>query len=102
MPMTVVITRNVSDRFRGFLASCMLELAPGVYTSPRMTRAVRERVWKVCEEWFFDNQEEGSIVFTWRDAKRSGGQGVEILGDAPKDIVDHEGVLLIRRRVEDS
>ena len=44
MPMTVLVTRNAPMRYRGFLASCMLELAAGVYTSPRMTRAVRERV----------------------------------------------------------
>ena len=42
--MTVVVTRNVPGRYRGFLASCMLEVAPGVYTNPGMTRAVRERV----------------------------------------------------------
>ncbi|MEI2616046.1 MAG: type I-E CRISPR-associated endoribonuclease Cas2e [Thermomicrobiales bacterium] len=46
------MTRNVPDRFRGFLASVMCEVTPGVYTSPGMTRAVRERVWAVMEEWF--------------------------------------------------
>lgn len=34
MPMTVVVTRDVPDRFRGFLVSVMLEIAPGVYTAP--------------------------------------------------------------------
>ena len=52
MPMTVVVTRNVAPRYRGFLASVMLEIAPGVYTSPRMSRAVRERVWEVLTGWF--------------------------------------------------
>ena len=33
MSMTVVVTRNVEGRYRGFLASVMLEVAPG-YTSP--------------------------------------------------------------------
>ena len=36
--MTVVVTVNVESRYRGFLASVMLEIAPGVYTGPRMTR----------------------------------------------------------------
>ena len=35
--MVVIVTRDVADRFRGFLASCMLEIAPGVYTAPRMS-----------------------------------------------------------------
>ena len=34
MPMCVIVTRDVPARFRGFLASCMLEIAPGVYTQP--------------------------------------------------------------------
>jgi len=51
MPMTVVVTRDVPDRFRGFLASCMLEIAPGVYTQPRLSAGVRERVWTVLADW---------------------------------------------------
>ena len=93
--MTVVVTRNVAPRFRGFLASCMLEIAPGVYTSPRMTAGVRERVWAVCEEWF-NALGDGSIIMTWRDPARPGGQGVLTLGLPPKEVWDHEGVLLIR------
>ena len=45
MPMCVIVTRDVPSRFRGFLGSCMLEIAPGVYTQPDMSAAVRERAW---------------------------------------------------------
>ena len=38
--MTVVVTINVEARYRGFLASAMLEIAPGVYTSPQMTQGI--------------------------------------------------------------
>ena len=37
MPLTMVITRDVEDRYRGFLGSAMLELAPGGYAQPRMS-----------------------------------------------------------------
>ena len=47
MPMCVIVTRDVPARFRGFLASCMLEIAPGVYTQPDMSASVRERAWTV-------------------------------------------------------
>ncbi len=94
--MTVVVTRNVASRFRGFLASCMLEIAPGVYTAPKMNAAVRDRVWAVCEEWYAELQ-EGSLVMTWRDAQKSGGQGVLLLGEPPTEMYDSEGVLLARR-----
>ena len=95
MPMTVVVTRNVAPRFRGFLASCMLEIAPGVYTSPRMTKAIRQRMWQVCEQWY-EELCEGSLVITWRDPKEECGQGVLLLGEPAKDLRDHEGLLVVR------
>ena len=52
MTMTVVVTRNVAPRFRGFLTSVMLEIAPGVYTGPRMSKGVRERIWNVMTQWY--------------------------------------------------
>ena len=41
MALTVVITRDVEDRYRGFLASAMLEVAPGVYASPTLSAGAR-------------------------------------------------------------
>ena len=52
MPMTLVVTNNVAPRFRGFLSSVMLEIAPGVYTGPRMSKAVRKQIWTVLEDWY--------------------------------------------------
>ena len=52
MPMTIVITRDVEARYRGFLASAMLEVSPGVYVSPDLPAGVRERIWKVLQDWF--------------------------------------------------
>ncbi|WP_419625747.1 type I-E CRISPR-associated endoribonuclease Cas2e, partial [Thiolapillus sp.] len=40
MALVVIITRDVADRYRGFLASVMLEIAPAVYISPRMNAGV--------------------------------------------------------------
>ena len=100
MTMTVVVTRNAAPRFRGFLASVMLEIAPGVYTAPRMTKAVRERVWAVLAEWFDAGatvgqhaEDAASIVMTWFDKDAPGCQQVETLGLPPKKIVDADGAL---------
>jgi CRISPR-associated protein Cas2 len=95
--MTVVVTRDVAARFRGFLASCMLEIGPGVYTGPRMTRGVRDRVWSVLEEWFFEIG-GGSIIMTWHDPSLPGGQDIRILGGPPCELVEHDGVFLARKR----
>jgi CRISPR-associated protein Cas2 len=97
MGMTVVITRNVPDRYRGFLASCMLEIAPGVYSSPRMTKAVRERVWMVCCEWAGLLPSDGGIVLTWRDAREPGGQGLRLLGWPKQHFAEYDGTWLVRR-----
>ena len=48
--MTIVVTVNVEGRYRGFLASAMLEIAPGVYTAPMMTSGIRDRIWDVLSE----------------------------------------------------
>lgn len=97
MDMTVVVTRNAPERYRGFLASCMLEIAPGVYTSPRMSDGVRERVWEVCLEWSSALPSDGGVLLTWRSAEEPSGQGLRVIGWAKSDIVDCEGIWLARR-----
>jgi len=96
MPMVVVITRDVEDRYRGFLGSVMLELAPGVYAHPRMSAGVRGRVWAVMSDWH-GTLGRGAIVMTWADRAANGGLGLLSLGNPPKDIVTHDAFLLVRR-----
>ena len=93
--MTVVVTVNVEARYRGFLASAMLEIAPGVYTSPNMTSGIRERIWDVLRRWYYELG-QGAIVMTWRDPSGIGDQQVRTLGEAPKEIVDADGVYIVK------
>ena len=96
MPMTMVITRDVEHRFRGFLGSIMLELAPGVYAHPRMSMAVRGRVVDVITEWY-GALRRGSIIVSWDDTSQNGRLGLKTFGTPPKSIVVHDGTLLVRR-----
>jgi len=96
MSMTVVVTRNVRDRIRGFLSSTMLELAPGVYTAPRISPAVRQRIWNVLSEWYL-YENESSIVMLWADNSFSGGQAVQILGSPPIELAEIDGLITARR-----
>ncbi|QGU33449.1 type I-E CRISPR-associated endoribonuclease Cas2e [Thermochromatium tepidum] len=96
MSMTVVVTRNVSARVRGFLASAMLELAPGVYSAPRISPAVRERIWSVLADWF-PNEEGASIVMIWQEREMPGGQAVRTLGTPPIAFAEVDGLILARR-----
>jgi CRISPR-associated protein Cas2 len=96
MSMTVVVTRNVKDRIRGFLSSTMLELAPGVYSAPRISPAVRQRIWNVLSEWYL-HEDDASIIMLWADNSNAGGQAVRILGSPPIDLVEIDGLITARR-----
>ena len=96
MSMTVVVTRNVSPRIRGFLASSMLELGPGVYSAPRLSASVRDKVWAVLEDWF-DAEPNASLVMVWADSRIPGGQDTRVLGLPPVEIVEIDGLLIARR-----
>ena len=96
MSLCIIVTRDVEMRYRGFLGSVMLELAPGVYAGPRMSKGVRGRVWDVLSEWNGQLQ-AGSVVMAWREAGTPGGLGILTLGEPAKELVEHEGSLLVRR-----
>lgn len=96
MSMTVVVTRNVSSRVRGFVASTMLELVPGVYSAPRISPAVRERVWTVLSDWF-PNERDASIIMIWQERDVPGGQAVRTLGSPPIEFLEVDGLILARR-----
>ena len=97
MPMAMVVTRNVEDRYRGFLTSVMLEVAPGAYVAPDMSAGVRTRTWAVLTDWW-RTLRTGSIVMVWRDTQSVGNLRIETLGEPPKEIVDADGVLLVKRK----
>lgn len=93
MPMTVIMTRDVPMRTRGFLSSVMPEPAPGVYAAGEISRGVRERIWAVVTDWQ-EATGEGSVVMIWRDDKASGGLGIATLGTPARQIVDLDGILV--------
>jgi CRISPR-associated protein Cas2 len=95
MPMTVIITRDVADRYRGFIGSIMPEVATGVFTSPDLTRVVRERVWGVLTEWW-SHKPGGSVLMVWRDDKAPGRLGVSSLSEPSRELADLDGVLVTR------
>lgn len=101
MSMTVVVTRNAPGRFRGYLASCMCEIAPGVYTAPTMTVAVRDRVWRTLESWWALGSDVG-LVMTWSDAAFPGGQAIRILGCPATELVDLGAAHASRRDLPDA
>ena len=101
MAMTVVVTRNAPGRVSGFLASCMCEIGPGVYTAPRMNRAVRERVWRVLSDWHAAiGDPDLAVVMTWRSPNTPGGQEILTLGVPRRRLVKHGEVYLAMRDLQ--
>lgn len=97
MSLTVVVTRDVEARYRGYLASIMLEVSPGTYVSPRLTRAVRDEMWKTLQDWHRALL-RGSIVMLWTDRSQPGNIGMQMLGTPPRIFVDVDNMLLTMRK----
>jgi CRISPR-associated protein Cas2 len=97
--MTIAITRNVPDRFNGFINSCMHEIAPGIYAVPKMKQSVRERLWRVLLNWEQLIPEDGGIVILWRSNEAPSGLGVRVLGWPKKELVEYEGMWLTFRNL---
>ena len=97
MALAMIITRDVEARYRGFLTSVMLEVAPGVYVAPKMSPAVRARVWTVATDWW-SVLGRGSLTLVYRDTTAVGNLNIQTLGEAPKTIVDADGILLVKRK----
>lgn len=96
MALVMIVTRDVADRFRGFVASVMLEVAPGVFVAPRMSPGVRDRVWTVLTDWHMQ-EPSGSLVMVWRDLNETGGVGLAHLGTPPRELIELDGMWLTRR-----
>jgi CRISPR-associated protein Cas2 len=91
MPLTIVVTRDVASRYRGFLASVMPEIAPGVYVSPTLSSAIRERIWAVVERWWTDAP-GGSILLAYPSATADGGLAILTVGLPPVRMAVLDGV----------
>ena len=99
--MTMVVTRNVESRVRGFLASTMLEIAGGVYAAPNLTPAVRDRIWEVLVKWQVGTREDGAVM-AWPDTQVPGGLHVRMLGEPPLELCETPSVVLTRRPLSET
>ena len=97
MSMTIAVTRNVPGRFRGFFASAMLEVTPGVYVAPRMKKPVRQRLWKTVLHWSELLPPEAGIALMWKSRNAPSGMGLNVIGWPKKELIDHEGAWLTTR-----
>jgi len=89
----VVLTRDVADRYRGFLASVLAEVAPGVYIAANLTTGIRDRSWGVLEKWW-NTAPGGSVIMVFADRNAPSGMTVRTIGAPAINLVDVDGLHL--------
>ena len=62
-------------------------------------RAYANAFGTLIESWWW-SLGRGAIVMVWRDVTASGNLRIETLGEPPKEIVDADGVLLLKRKLK--
>ena len=97
MSMTLVITNNVEDRFRGFILSCMPEVSSGLYISTNLNNTIRMRMWETLSDWHHSYQ-SGSIILIYEDKKSLGGIAIKSLGRTTKKLFDIDGFYVSLKR----
>ena len=97
----MIITRKVSDKIRGFLASSMLEIESGIYVSSLSSPVVRERIIGVLESWV---KMEEFVLIVFVDAKKPGGFSFKSFGKSDFSTIsikEVDGLLLAFRKSND-
>jgi len=88
--MTVLVLERVSPSLRGDLTRWLLELRAGVFVG-KLPAGVRDKLWeRVCA-----NLEGGGAILA-HAADTEQGFTMRLWGDPSREIVDFEGLLLIR------
>jgi len=100
--MTIVVTRNLPDRFSGFLASCMVEIAPSVFVAPRLSKNVRERIWEVALNWSPLIPADGGFFMLWNDPRSASGFDMNIIGWPKKEMTQVNGIWLSFKPYDES
>ena len=88
----MLVTDNAVVRLRGELTRWLLEVKPGVFVG-RISASVRDRLWDKVKQ---EKEAVGALLVYSADTEQ--GFQVEIFGDPKRDVVDLDGVQLIRIR----
>lgn len=89
--MVVIILEKVSPSLRGELTRWLIEPHPGVFVG-HVSGMVRDRLWDKCCERLRD----GGVVQLW-STNNEQCFAIRSAGDTKREVVDFEGLSLIRR-----
>ena len=89
--MLVMIMENVPIGVRGELSRWLIEPRAGVFVG-HVTALVRDKLWQKC----CNAIESGGIIQIW-STNNEQKFDVRVFGDTRREIVDYEGLKLVRR-----
>ncbi len=87
--MIVVVTENVPNRLRGYLARWFVEVRAGVFIGDYNVK-IRERIWLVIR----DNYGDGNVVLAW-SVKGDTGFDFLTIGKNARRKISFEGMDLV-------
>jgi CRISPR-associated protein Cas2 len=88
--MVVMILEKVTSGLRGELSRWLIEPRSGVFVG-HVSARVRDRIWEKCVK----RKRVGGVVQIWT-ANNEQGFGIQMLGDTSRELVEEEGLFLIR------
>lgn len=94
--MIVMIMESVPEGARGELSRWLIEPHPGVFVG-HVNAMVRDRLWELCCE----TCQEGGIIQMW-SINSEQHFNVRVFGDTQREIVEWEGLQLVRRPLSPS
>lgn len=90
--MLVMFLENVSVSLRGELTRWLIEPQPGVFVG-HVSALVRDRLWEKC----IQQRGDGGVIQVW-STNTEQRFDIRTWGDTGRELVNHEGVWLVRRR----
>lgn len=96
--MIVIITVNVPERTNGYLSSIMLEVNPGVFVSPNISRSVLEKTWNIVSGWWHENG-TGNLLMMKTNKDLPGNIELRYAGSSRRKIVTLDDILCVEKAV---
>lgn len=92
----VLILERVSPSLRGEISRWLIEPKAGVFVG-KVSATVRDRLWEKC----IKSVKTGSVVQIW-SMNNEQGFLARMYGDRSRELIDYDGLLLVRYVSEDA
>ena len=89
--MTIFIMERVPIGLRGELSRWLIEPHVGVFVG-KISALVRDKLWEMC----CDASDGGGVILLW-STNTEQKFDIRTYGDTKRDIVDYDGIHLVRR-----